>query len=208
MNFNNVLEQNKDWVKNKLAVDSDYFKNLGKGQSPEFLYIGCADSRVTPELFLELNPGDVFVHRNIANVVNTQDLNLLSVIEYAVVHLKVPNIVVCGHYGCGGVKAALDSPDLGLLNPWLTSIKDVINENQAEIDAISDDSEKQQKIVDLNVLAQCKNLSKIKSIQDAVNSGQVTVSGWVFDIFSGELIDLEVNNKALFSSTNASHTIK
>lgn len=138
---------------------------------------------------------------------NTQDLNLLSVIEYAVVHLKVPNIVVCGHYGCGGVKAALDSPDLGLLNPWLTSIKDVINENQAEIDAIKDDSKKQQKIVDLNVLAQCKNLSKIKSIQDAVNSGQVTVSGWVFDIFSGELIDLAVDNKALFSSTNASHKI-
>lgn len=207
MDFSQLFNNNKNWVQNKLASNQNYFADLGKGQSPAVLYIGCADSRVTPELFLGLEPGEMFVHRNIANMVNNQDLNVLSVIEYAVVHLKVPNIVVCGHYGCGGVKAALDSPDLGILNPWLSGIKDTIQKNQAELDGISDDNEKQRKLVDLNVLAQCENLTKVKCVQDAIANGQTKIHSWVFDIFSGNILDLNISDDVL-SRTKKSHTIR
>ncbi len=123
--YNDIFKNNKAWVQQKLAVDSDYFEKLAEGQDPDFLYIGCSDSRVTAEELMGLKPGEVFVHRNIANIVGNNDLNVMSVINYAVDNLKVKHIVVCGHYYCGGVKAAMQSVDMGILNPWLRNIRDV-----------------------------------------------------------------------------------
>jgi len=133
MKIEDVFSNNKEWVQSKLEVDPSFFKDLAKGQNPELLYIGCSDSRVTAEDLLGAKPGEVFVHRNIANMVISIDLNVMSVINYAVNQLKVNHIVVCGHFGCGGVKAAMESSDLGILNPWLRNIRDVYRIHQNEL---------------------------------------------------------------------------
>ena len=142
MNLDKVFQNNKKWIKEKIAVNANYFDDLGKGQQPELLYIGCSDSRVTAEDLMGLGPGEVFVHRNIANMVSGTDLNAMSVIEYAVEHLKVNHIVVCGHYACGGVKAAMQSADLGILNPWLRNIRDVYRIHNQELNAIDCEEKK------------------------------------------------------------------
>jgi len=166
---------------------------MSKGQNPEVLYIGCSDSRVTAEELMGLGPGDVFVHRNIANMVPTTDQSALSVVNYGVVHLKVNHIVVCGHYFCGGVKAAMQSADLGVLNPWLRNIRDVYRLHKAELDRISDDEEKYKRLVELNVHEQCTNVLKTPEVQKAFKERNLFVHGWVFDMQSGKLIDLEID---------------
>jgi len=193
MDINQIFENNQNWIIKQLEIDEDYFDKLGKGQSPEFLYIGCSDSRVSAEELMGLEPGKVFVHRNIANMVPNTDLNSMSVINYAVVHLKVNHIVVCGHYGCGGVLAAMQQSDLGILNPWLRNIRDVYRIHQKTLDKITNEEEKYKKLVELNVQEQCVNVIKTAEVQKAIRGRNLKVYGWIFDIHSGKLIDLNIN---------------
>lgn len=192
MDLDKVFENNENWVKEKLNLNSDYFENLSKGQSPELLYIGCSDSRVTAEELMGAAPGEVFVHRNIANMVTNLDLSSASVINYAVKHLEVKHVIVCGHYYCGGVKAAMDSADLGILNPWLRNIRDVYRIHHDELDAIEDEEEKYKRLVELNVQEQCINVLKTAEVQLAARKRGLKVHGWVFDINSGKIIDLKI----------------
>jgi len=193
MNIEQIFENNKAWVKEKLNVDEHYFENLAKGQSPEILYIGCSDSRVTAEEIMGISPGDAFVHRNIANMVPNTDLNVMSVIDYAVTHLKVNHVVVCGHYNCGGVKAAMQSADLGILNPWLRNIRDVYRIHSAELNDIEVEHDKYNRLVELNVQEQCVNVIKTSVVQKAYRERNLTVHGWVFDLSSGNIIDLKID---------------
>ena len=193
MDLNRVFQNNEKWIKDKLAVEANYFETLGKGQNPELLYIGCSDSRVTAEDLMGLGPGEVFVHRNIANMVISIDLNVMSVVEYAVDHLKVNHIVVCGHYACGGVKAAMQSADLGVLNPWLRNIRDVYRIHKKELNSIQDEEKKYDRLVELNVKEQCVNLIKTAAVQKAYRDRGLQVQGWVFDVHTGKLIDLKIN---------------
>ena len=189
--YQQVFENNRKWIAEKKLVDKDYFKHLAQGQSPEILYIGCSDSRATAEELMGAGPGEVFVHRNIANVVGSADLNALSVIEYAVAALHVKRVVVCGHYGCGGVKAAMEAKDLGLINPWLRQIRDVYRFHRAELDAIKDEELRYRRLVELNVEEQCINVIKTAVLQKSwLRDKTPTVHGWVFDMRTGELIDL------------------
>ncbi len=192
--YKQVFENNKKWVASKLAHDADFFEKLAKDQRPEFLYIGCADSRVPANEIMGLEPGDVFVHRNIANLVVNTDLNVQSVIHYAVVHLQVKYIIVCGHYGCGGVRAAMLPKDLGLMNPWLRNIRDVYRIHQDELDAIPDTEQRYDRLVELNVLEQCINVVKVASVQQRYYAeGYPTVHGWVYDLHNGYLKDLNLD---------------
>lgn len=187
-----IFQGNEQWIAEKLALDPAYFDNLSKGQSPEFLYIGCSDSRVTAEDLMGVQPGEVFVHRNIANLVNNVDLNVMSVLNYAVRHLKVNHVVVCGHYNCGGVKAAMQPVDMGILNPWLRNIRDVYRLHKDELNAIEDTETRYDRLVELNVQEQCVNLIKTAAVQEAAQRG-LRVHGWVFDIRTGRLIDLKID---------------
>lgn len=195
MDIKTIFNNNKKWVAEKLSQTPDYFMNLSKGQSPEILYIGCSDSRVTAEELMGVGPGEAFVHRNIANMVSSLDLSAMSVINYAVVHLKVNHIIVCGHYYCGGVKAAMESKDMGLLNPWLRNIRDVYRLHKNELNAIEDEEEKYKRLVEINVQEQCVNVIKTADVQRAYQEREITVHGWVFDIHSGKLIDLKIDFK-------------
>ena len=191
-----IFENNKKWVERKLGEDADFFKNLAKEQNPEYLYIGCSDSRVTTEELMGLKPGEVFVHRNIANLVNTLDLNAISAIQYAVEHLKVKHIIVCGHYDCGGIKAAMSPEDLGLLNPWLRNIRDIYRLHRIELDAIADEKERNNRLVELNVQEQCINVIKLACVQERyIVDEYPIVHGWVFDISTGKLKDLNLDFK-------------
>lgn len=192
MDIKKVFDNNKEWIKEQLEKP-DYFKNLAAGQSPEILYIGCSDSRVTAEELMGLQPGDVFVHRNIANMVPNTDLNVISVINYAVQHLKVNHIVICGHYNCGGVKAAMEQSDLGILNPWLKNIRDVYRLHRRELNAIDDIAVRYDRFVELNVQEQCINVIKAVEVQRAIIERNLTVHGWIFDVRTGKLIDLEID---------------
>lgn len=165
--YKQIFKNNKKWVAEKKASDKEFFENLAKGQDPDFLYIGCSDSRVTVEDLMGLEPGEVFVHRNIANLVCNNDLNVMSVINYAVAHLQVKHIVVCGHYYCGGVKAAMQDRDLGILNPWLRNIRDVFRLHKDELNAIHDEEQKYKRLVELNVEEQCNNIIKTAVLQQA-----------------------------------------
>ncbi len=187
-----IFANNKNWVAEKLAVNPAYFQNLSKGQNPEFLYIGCSDSRVTAEDLMGVQPGEVFVHRNIANMVISIDLNVMSVLNYAVRHLKVNHIIVCGHYGCGGVKAAMQSEDLGILNPWLRNIRDVYRLHKDELNAMTEEK-RYDRLIELNVQEQCVNLIKTAAVQEAYKQRGLRVYGWVFDIHTGKLIDLKID---------------
>ena len=188
-----IFANNKEWVAEKLAVSPLYFENLSKGQSPEFLYIGCSDSRVTAEDLMGVQPGEVFIHRNIANMVISIDLNVMSVLNYAVRHLKVNHIIVCGHYACGGVKAAMQSDDMGILNPWLRNIRDVYRLHKEELNAITEGEARYDRLIELNVQEQCVNLIKTAAVQQAYRERGLMVHGWVFDIHTGKLIDLKID---------------
>ena len=193
MKLEAIFKYNQQWVQEKLNVDSTYFENLSKGQQPEILYIGCSDSRVTAEEMMGASLGQVFVYRNIANMVSSLDLSAMSVINYAVNHLKVKHIVVCGHYYCGGVKAAMQAQDLGILNPWLRNIRDVYRLHKDELNAIEDEEARYNQLIRLNVREQCVNVLKTAEVQVAYRKGNLQVHGWVFDISTGQLIDLELD---------------
>lgn len=194
MTIKDVFENNQKWLTEKKRSNPQFFEHLAKGQHPDFLFIGCSDSRVTAEELIGAEPGDVFVHRNVANLVPNNDNSSASVIEYAVGHLGVKHIVVCGHYFCGGVKAAMEAKDLGILNPWLRNIRDVYRMHKEELNAISDEEQRYKRLVELNVREQCLNIIKMAVWQKSFLTRQApTVHGWVFDIETGKLIDLKID---------------
>jgi carbonic anhydrase len=193
MEISDIFANNRKWVEDKLRVDPGYFEVLSRGQNPEVLYIGCSDSRVTAEELMGVRPGEVFVHRNIANMVSSTDLSAMSVVTYAVSYLKVRHVVVCGHYYCTGVKSAMQSADMGLLNPWLRNIRDVYRIHQSELDAVTDLEERYKRLVELNVQEQCVNVIKTPDVQKAWKERRLEVHGWVFDVKTGKLIDLEID---------------
>lgn len=182
-----LLEANKEWAANKLSVDPDFFSRLEKTQKPEFLWIGCSDSRVPANEVTGTNPGEIFVHRNIANMVIHTDVNLFSVLEYAVKHLQVKHVIVCGHYGCGGVKAAMSNNDFDqVLNMWLRVIKDVYRHNREELDAIEDLDKRADRLVELNVKEQAEKLCKTSVIQKAWKERKFpAIHGWVYGLKDG-----------------------
>jgi carbonic anhydrase len=192
--YKELLNGNKRWVAEKLNQDPDFFERLAKGQSPEVLWIGCSDSRVPANEITGTNPGEVFVHRNIANMVIHSDMNLLSVLDYAVNILKVKHVIVCGHYGCGGVAAAMTNEQYGLVDNWLRHIKDVYRLHHQELDAIEDHGERLKRFVELNVIEQVFDLSKTSIIQNAWRKRELPmVHGWVYDIRTGIIEDLGVS---------------
>ena len=193
MDISRIFKNNQNWVQKKLEVEPTYFSNLSAGQTPDILYIGCSDSRVSAEELMGVAPGEVFVIRNIANMVPNTDMSVMAVINYAVVHLKVKHIVVCGHYYCGGVQAAMKSADLGILNPWLRNIRDVYRMHKDELNGIENEELRYKRLVELNVEEQCINVLKTAEVQTARRDRDLTVHGWVFDIHSGKLIDLEID---------------
>lgn len=191
-NYDQIFENNRRWIAEKKATNKDFFEKLARGQNPEYLYIGCSDSRVTAEELMGMQPGEVFVHRNIANIVSNTDLNVMSVINYAVTHLGVRHIVVCGHYQCGGVKAAMQPKDLGILNPWLRNIRDVYRLHRGEMNEIYDEETKYNRLVELNTIEQCINVVKTAVVQRSyLKTGYPKVHAWIFDVSTGELKDLD-----------------
>lgn len=198
--INKIFENNKQWIKEKVAKEKDYFEKLSMGQTPEILYIGCSDSRVAFEETIGAKPGEVFVLRNIANMVNNLDVSATSVINYAVKHLVVNDIVVCGHYQCGGVKAAMLQEDLGILNPWLRNIRDVYRIHREELNSITDENERYDRLIEINVIEQCVNVMKIASVQKAIKSRGLAIHAWIFDVRTGRLIDLKLNTKSILRS--------
>ena len=208
MNVKQIFENNRNWIAKKLQSDDHYFEKLAKKQKPEFLYIGCSDSRVSTEELMGLQPGQVFVHRNIANMVPNTDLNSMSVINYAVTILKVNHIVVCGHYDCSGVRAAMQQADLGVLNPWLRNIRDVYRIHRKELNAITNDGEKYKRLVELTVQEQCINVIKTAEVQRANRQRNLKVYGWVFDVHTGKLIDLNIDFDAIFNDITKIYKIE
>lgn len=194
LNYSDLLKWNKEWVAETLREDSDYFNKLSKGQNPPILWIGCADSRVPANQITGTNPGDIFVHRNIANMVIHTDMNMLSVLDYAVSVLRVKHVIVCGHYGCGGVLAAMSHKQYGLIDNWLRHIKDVYRTYSNELDELKDDNERGKRLVELNVMENVYNLCKTSTIQNAWKQGQeLSVHGWVYSLETGIIKDLEVS---------------
>jgi carbonic anhydrase len=189
--YEKLLLQNKAWSEEKIQQDKDFFNRLSHQQKPKFLWIGCSDSRVPANEITGTDPGEVFVHRNIANMVVHTDLNLLSVLQYAVEVLEVDHIIVCGHYGCGGVEAALGNKSFGLINKWLRNIKEVYKMYQAEIDGISNHTDRVNRLVELNVLEQCQDLIKTSILQKAwQNRKSPEVHGWVYGLTNGLVKEL------------------
>lgn len=195
--YEKLLLQNKAWSEEKTELDKDYFNRIAHQQRPKFLWIGCSDSRVPANEITGTDPGEVFVHRNIANMVVHTDLNLLSVLQYAVDVLKVEHIIVCGHYGCGGIEAAISKKDFGLINKWLRNIKEVYKMYQKEVDAIENHTDKVNKLVEFNVIEQCQDLIKTSIIQKAWKSRKAPeIHGWVYGLNNGlvtELVNIEPN---------------
>ncbi|HRG17898.1 MAG TPA: carbonic anhydrase [Flavobacterium lutivivi] len=209
MEFNTIFQNNEQWIKDKLLIDPHYFENLAKGQNPEFLYIGCSDSRVTAEDLMGLNPGEVFIHRNIANQVIPTDNNVNAVVQYAVEHLKVKHIIVCGHYECGGVKAALHPSDMGQLNSWLQTLRDVRRLHKKELENIKDPQLLFDRLVELNVREQCMNIIKIDHVQKSwYKTGFPKIHGWVFDVRTGRLIDLGMDLEKEFMEIREIYDLK
>ena len=201
MDIKKIFENNQNWIVEKLNQQPDYFKKLAEGQSPKILYIGCSDSRVTAEELMGASPGEIFVHRNIANMVISIDMNVMSVINYAVGALNVEQIIVCGHYGCGGVKAAMKPNDAGILNPWLRNIRDVYRMHKEDLNKIEDENERYNKLVEFNVQEQCLNVIKTAVVQKAYYERGLRVYGWVFDIHTGKLIDLNIDFEKMMKET-------
>ena len=186
--YEKLLLENKAWSREKIQDDPEYFKRLANLQTPEFLWIGCSDSRVPADQITGTEPGEIFVQRNIANMVVHTDLNLLSVLEYAVAHLQVKHIIVCGHYGCGGIKAAISHHNMGIINKWLRNIKDVYRLHEDELNAIADEEQKVDRLVELNVEEQVLNLDKTSIVQKAWKYDQRPIlHGWVYGLKNGLL---------------------
>jgi carbonic anhydrase len=191
--YQRLLDNNRAWANGEKNKDPEFFKDLAKGQSPEYLWIGCSDSRVPANQVTGLKPGELFEHRNIANMVVHSDMNMLSVLSYAVDVLKVKHIIVCGHYGCGGVLAAMGNKQYGLIDNWLRHLKDVYRYHHAELDAIVDEEERAKRFVEVNVQEQVHDLGKTSIVQNAWRNGQpLHIHGWVYDLKDGLLKDLDV----------------
>jgi len=180
-----LLENNKTWASERKAADPEYFRRLATGQSPEYLWIGCSDSRVPVSEVTRTQPGEIFVHRNIANVVIQTDMNLLSVLYYAVDILEVKHVIICGHYGCGGVSAAMENTDYGFVNNWLRSIKEIYAKYRDELDAIADPGMRERRLVELNTIEQARNLAKTRIAQRAWIKGELSIHPWIFDCSTG-----------------------
>lgn len=199
--YEGLLAGNETFVANALAQDPEFFTTLANGQAPPILWIGCADSRVPANQITNTAPGEIFVHRNIANVVVHTDMNMLSVLDYAVNVLKVKHVIVTGHYGCGGVIAAMGNKQVGLIDNWLRNIKDVYRFYADELNAIADEKKRADRLVELNVVEGVRNLSKTSIVQNAWKNGQeLSVHGWVYALHTGKITDLKVsahNNDAL-----------
>ena len=192
--YQQILDNNKNWVASKLAEDENFFNKLADGQKPPLLWIGCADSRVPANEITGTQPGEVFVHRNIANMVLHTDMNMLSVLDYAVNVLEVRHVIVCGHYGCGGVKAAMGNANIGLIDNWIRHIKDVYRFHHVELDNIADENERFDRFVELNVQEQVMDLAKTSIVQNAWKHGRnLWIHGWVYSIRNGLVKDLNVN---------------
>ena len=191
-----------------LAVDKDYFVKLSGEQKPDYLYIGCSDSRVSANVIMGIQPGEVFVHRNVANLVINNDNNVNAVIQYGVEYLKIKHIIVCGHYGCGGIKAALQPVDMGQLNSWMQSIRDIYRIHQKELDELKDAKSKFERLVELNVIEQCINVAKIDHVQRSwYKTGFPKIHGWIYDLHNGILKDLDINIAAHFSGIRSIYDI-
>jgi carbonic anhydrase len=189
-----LLEQNRTWAESIKASDPEFFENLAKLQEPKFLWIGCSDSRVPSTQLVGMRPGEMFVHRNVANVVGHTDFNCLSVIQYAVEVLKVSHIIVCGHHGCGGVKAAMSNSPLGLIDNWLRHVQDVFLEHEGVLSRIEDASERLDRLCELNVIEQVLNVGRTTIVQNAWRGGQeLVVHGWIYRLEDGLLRDLGVS---------------
>ncbi len=194
--FKEIFEYNEKWITDNLAADPNFFKNLSLEQKPDYLFIGCSDSRVDPDTFTGFKVGDVFVHRNVSNIVNPIDLNVTSVIQYAILNLKIKHIIVCGHYGCGGIKAAMEEKGIGKNSPWLQIIKDIYRIHKTELEKIKDESKRYDRLVELNVKEQAENVMKMDCLQPLVGTlDYPQIHGWVFDMRTGRIIDLKLNHQ-------------
>lgn len=192
--YKKILDNNKKWVKTSLALDPNYFEDLAKQQTPPLLWIGCSDSRVPANEIVGAKPGDVFVHRNIANMVIHSDMNMLSVLDYAVNVLKVKHVIVCGHYGCGGVQAAMNNQSIGIIDNWIRHIKDIYRLHQDHLDSIKNETDRFNAFVEVNVKEQVFDLAKTSIVQSAWKNGQdLTLHGWAYGLNSGFVTDLDVN---------------
>jgi len=190
--YQKLIQGNRIYAETKKFRDPQYFENLSKGQTPEYLWIGCSDSRVPSNEITSTQSGEIFVHRNIANLVVHTDTNLLSVLEYAVKYLKVKHIIVCGHYGCGGIKASMTNTYHGFVDNWLRNIKDVYHSNQAELAAIADEDERTNRLTELSVIEQVRNLAKTTIVQEAWSTRELHLHGWVYGLKDGLIKDLSV----------------
>lgn len=194
--YQSLIENNKKWVQSKLDIDPQFFERLSKGQKPPLLWIGCADSRVPANEIIGAQPGEVFVHRNIANMVVHSDMNMLSVLDYAVNVLEVKHVIVCGHYGCGGVNAAMSNQSIGIIDNWIRHIKDIYRIHKKELDQIEDFTKRFDRFVELNVIEQVFDLAKTSIVQGAWGKElDLTIHGWVYGVDSGIIKDLGVNIK-------------
>ncbi len=192
--YKKLIDNNTKWVQEKTLENPDFFKELSKGQQPPLLWIGCADSRVPPNQIVGTDPGEIFVHRNIANLVVHNDLNMLSVLEYAVNVLKVKHVIVCGHYGCGGVQAAMGDHSYGIIDNWLINIKDVYHNHKNELIKLEKEDERFDRLVELNVHEQVQNLAKTTIVQSAwKNKQDLKIHGWIFELETGKIKDLNID---------------
>ncbi len=206
--YKDIYDNNAKWVESKKELDPDFFTKLARGQSPKYLYIGCSDSRVSVEELMGAAPGEIFVHRNIGNIVINTDSNLNAVVQYAVEHLKVEHIIVCGHYECGGIKAAMHPRDMGQLNGWLQTIRDVYHTHRDELDAIENLDARYDRLSELNVREQCLNIMKIDHVQKSWTQNKTPlVHGWIFDVRTGHLKDLDLNTRELFNEVEDIYNI-
>ncbi len=188
-----LFDKNRKWAANQIKNDFNFFKNLAQQQKPEYLWIGCSDSRVPATQIVDLAPGEIFVHRNVANLIVENDLNALSVIQFAVEALKVKHIIICGHYGCGGVKTVLENKSLGLIDNWLLNIHKIKEKYESELSRINDPELKLKKLCELNVIEQVSNVCKTEFVKNAWRNNQnLSVHGWIYDIGDGLLQDLDV----------------
>lgn len=209
-----LLEQNRIWAENIKASDPQFFPNLAKQQTPRFMWIGCSDSRVPSTQLVGMVPGEMFVHRNVANVVDHTDFNCLSVMQYAVDVLKVDHIIVCGHHSCGGVKAAMDNLQLGLIDNWLRHVQDVLHEHEELLSKVSDENERLDRLCELNVIEQVLNVGRTTIVQSAWQRGQeLAIHGWIYGLEDGLLRDLGIsidNDEGLAATYEKaiSHTIQ
>lgn len=204
-----LFENNRKWAESMLEKDPRSFSNLSKKQTPEYLWIGCADSRIPANEILGLEPGELFVHRNVANLFPHTDFNCLSVLQYGVDYLGIPHVIVCGHYGCGGVAAAMENAQFGLVDNWLRNIRDVYSKEKEELEAISDKEQRYRRLVEFNVLHQVMNVCYTTIVQNAwANKKKLSIHGWVYDLKTGLLKDLNCCISAIDQIDDTYRTLK